>query len=485
MLKHIVRPKGKVPPFAWLAFFSLLMLTGCKTSVIPVEVSVPGDFNISGVSKIVLADFNTVQDDSRAGIVAADKKTISLVQDMVASAFSQSGLYQVADLDIEKNASEMDPDAKLANRFDAVLYGRLWWQSSPDYQAYPRVDKLEAWRYVKYTDYEEDGGKSYESVARLTTKRWDEYALRYFRARKASLMLSLSLYRLDRNGRVEKIADTFNVANLYYSVDDGAFREDRTAMTEQETSGFLAGVFGKALENSVNALVESFKNLYVVAIEDPLKTDEYEVSKKVEVVRNPAVSIPTELQIKLMLTEELSKQLVNRFSPSKEIVEIPNEFSDSKLSNLLGKGRTGAGAGAFRAAKDYILYSVRKDVGNKIADEIDPLRAYDAVPAYLVPAKDPEKITDAAVRSAAGRNIDYLYALAICEEAQGEYEQALNTYRYLFYLDAPFWTRLFNPPEKEKYAEGISRCLYALRRSEEILEKERALRKALQKTRRN
>ena len=112
-------------------------MTGCRTASIPVEVTVPGEFNLSGISKIAIVDFNSVPGDPVAGVYAADKDTMSIVQRMIATTFCKGKMYQIANLDIEKEIADKHT-AKLANKFDAVMYGRVWWQVSPEYRnTYP------------------------------------------------------------------------------------------------------------------------------------------------------------------------------------------------------------------------------------------------------------------------------------------------------------------------------------------------------------
>ena len=85
------------------------------------------------------------------------------------------------------------------------------------------------------------------------------------------------------------------------------------------------------------------------------------------------------------------------------------------------------------------------------------------MPRNLVAAEDPKEISDKVVSEAAKKYQEYLYALAVCEEATAQYEQALYTYRYAFKLE----------PTKEN-ALGISRCLFALGMNDRVQEKAKA-----------
>ena len=106
-------------------------IAGCTTPTIPVTMNVAGEVKLNGVSKIALADFNSLKGDAFTGVMAADKETCALVKRAVASAFYTSPMYKVVDMDIERNIHD-ETDAKPNKRFDAVIYGRLWWQVTPE-----------------------------------------------------------------------------------------------------------------------------------------------------------------------------------------------------------------------------------------------------------------------------------------------------------------------------------------------------------------
>ena len=89
-------------------------ITGCRTASIPVEVTVPGEFNLSGISKIAIVDFNSVPGDPVAGVYAADKDTMSIVQRMIATTFCKGKMYQIANLDIEKEIADKTNTLKTA-----------------------------------------------------------------------------------------------------------------------------------------------------------------------------------------------------------------------------------------------------------------------------------------------------------------------------------------------------------------------------------
>ena len=427
------------------AVFAVSTMTGCRMASIPVAVTVPGEFNLSGVSKIAMVDFNSLPDDPTVGVFSADKETMSIVQRMVASAFYKTKMYQVANLDIEKEiVNAHSANVRLGSKFDAVIYGRLWWQGSPEYRnTYPKVFSLETWSNVKYDTGAKDpiSGKQIYATAHVTRSMKDVLATLYYRAWNANLMLSLTLYRLDKDGKFEKITETYAVASQNFVLDNGKFETQYAPI-------------GANCDDRVSRLKASTEKKSALA---PLFSSEKKaknVSGKYVVVQNSA-TIPTELQAKLMLAQQLSSELGKKLSPSQITFNIACNFDDDKLFNLLKDG-------AFKGAKEYIVYTIRKNVGNKVADKIDPIAAYD-MPRNLVAAEDPKEISDKVVSEAAKKYQEYLYALAVCEEATAQYEQALYTYRYAFKLE----------PTKEN-ALGISRCLFALGMNDRVQEKAKA-----------
>jgi len=433
------------------AVLAVLIMSGCRTASIPVAVPVPGEFNLIGVSKIALVDFNSMPEDSVAGVYSADKETVSIVQRMVSSTFYKNKMYQVANLDIEKEIAAKH-SVRIANKFDAVLYGRLWWQISPECRStYPEVFTLESWRNVQYdTGAKDFKGNPIYATAHVTTKKEDVLKTLCYRAWNANLMLSLILYRLDKDGKVDKVTETFAVASQNFLLDNGSFTTQYAPIgsnNDTHASRLKASTENKSFLGSLFSKEQKGKD----------------VTNKFVVVQQSA-TIPPELQAKLMLAGKLTSGLGKKLAPSEIIFNIPCNFDDDKLFNLLKNG-------AFSAAKEYIVFKVRKDFGNGIADKIDPIAFYDIPKNLNVNVKaDETEITDKNAQKAAIAEKDYLYALAVCEEATGAYEQALSTYRYAFNL----------MPEKE-FALGISRCLFAMGKNDRIQEKVDAKKSASKK----
>lgn len=436
------------------AVLAAAVLTGCRSATIPVSVTVPGEFNLSGISKIAMVNFNTIPSDPLTGVYAADAETRAIVQNMVASAFYKSKMYQVANLDIEKSIASAHSQSKIVDRYNAVIYGRLWWQISPEYRiSYPKKFTLETWANVRYSTGQTNPitKKPIYAVAHVTRRMRDVLENMYFRAWNANLMLSLSIYKINHNGLLEKTTETFAVASQNFLVDNGSFSTEFVPIGEDSNTR----------ANRLKADTEKKSTFGSLFTSNKIAKD---VSGRFVAVQK-STAIPAMLQMKLMLGEKLATNLVNRFTPSQIVFNLSCDFSDDKLFNLMKDG-------AFKGVREYVNYTIRKNAGNKIAEKIDPLddpKAY-PVPKFINPAKDPEKITDKMVVKAAKNHIEYLYALAISEEAMGEYDRAVETYRYIFKLD----------PAKE-YAQGISRCLFALGMNDRVNEKARAKRDAAKK----
>jgi len=207
--------------------FVVLFLCGCATKV-GVTVKKPGEFKLGGVSKLALVQFNTMQDDGAVGVYSADADTIALTQALVAGAFEASKTYKVTDLTKENAIADAEGSGRvalqstLANRFDAVIYGRVWWQLTPERDGRaPAVYTLKEWRNMKYKQKNIITGKEEEVVKAVTTATEDKLALQFYRHQSASLMLSLTVYRLDGQGQITKLVETYSFADSVASLQNG------------------------------------------------------------------------------------------------------------------------------------------------------------------------------------------------------------------------------------------------------------------------
>ena len=409
-------------------------MTGCRSTSIPVEVEVPGEFNLSGISKIAIVDFNSVQGDSVAGVFSADKETTSIVQRMIATTFCKGKMYQIANLDIEKAIADKHTRAKVANKFDAIMYGRVWWQISPEYRvAYPKKFTLERWKNVKYDTGAKDPVKKKPiySVAKVTQRKTDVLETLYYRSLNANLMLSLTLYKINKSDKIEKVTETYAVASQNFTIDNGDFA---TAFDQ----------IGADKANRADRLKASTeKKSFFGSLFENKKKD---VSGKA-VVTQKTVTIPTVLQAKLMLAGKLSSQLAKKLTPSKITFNVPCDFEDDKLFNLLKDG-------AFKGTIYYSEFKLNSDLGETTANKIRNCEP-------KLSEKEAESIKNYK---------EYIFAQAISYEALGNYQKAKKVYKFLFDI----------VPERET-ALGISRCDFSEDMKDMVKEKENAKEEAQEK----
>lgn len=433
------------------AALALSTVTGCKgVDYIKFSNTIPGEYNLSGVSKIALIDFNTMPDDPVKGTYAVDAETRQIVEDMVASKFFKGKTYKVADLDTEKDIFTANGvNAKLAQRFDAILYGRVWWKASKEYKnVHPVVYTLEKWRNEKYMSGRTDSGKPIYSTAHLTETMTDVKVDHRYRASNATLMLSLTIYRLNKAGQIEKIVEDFAVADQGYLLDNGSFS------TQYVPHG--------------KASVSKFERIAAKSENKDAKKEKAEKERKGFIDNNQnASTIPTALQTKIMLgkkiTDTLGKKMTNTEIPVEaEFLRKYVFFApiNEEILNVIISGN-------FASARKALVTEIRKAAGYAVCDRIGSLSAYEKETVEV--AKDPDcfaelkNAKDAKAKAEIEEEIaeliedtiddfeNELYALAICEEACGNYDYALETYRSLLKSSAD-----------EKYALGISRCLVSM-----------------------
>lgn len=432
--------------------FFLFSLTGC-TSYLSFTSTVPGEYHLGGVSKIALAGFNTLPNDPAAGIRSADENLVKMTENMVASVFFRGNTYRIANLDIEKMIRDSGDGAaaRLAQRFDAVIYGRVWWQISPqNCNIYPQVYKLRSWRNVRYMSGRDSRGYPIYSVKALTTRITDQAVVQYYRAVNASLMLSITVYRLDGNGKIEKITEDFAAGDQQYLLDNGVFSTIYTPH-DRSASSLLEKVASRSGGELRKDRAENERKGYLSADMN-------------------STAIPGDLQTKIMLALKLTSQLSRKLTPSEIPVVLECDFdggtrflgiswgSDEKLMKLIEQKN-------YAGVRRYVADHIRMKAGNGIADRIGSISDYPGGSVTVPP--DPRNITEDDVDDVVSSCRDHLYAMAISEEASRRYEAALETYRALFRV----------LPEK-KYALGISRCLASLGLRDRLAEKKRAAEKA-------
>ena len=513
------------------------IVAGCSTPTIPVTMNVSGEIKLNGVSKIVLADFNSLPGDPFTGTMAADEETCALVKRAVASAFYSSPMYQIVDMDVEKRIHG-ETKARPKKRFDAVIYGRLWWQVTPETNGqYPHKYTLETWKNVPYSKKDPISGKAIQAVAKVTTQQRDVIKMLDYRVRNATLMLTLSIYRLEKSGNIVKITDTYQVTNQGFTLMNGEMKLDcagvgvkddnavtrlqQTGKDEKSTTAYedmfvpkpmsLADA-GKALADAGSAMMSGLPGGGLLGgVKEGLqaeKKDPVNGKRKVDangklILTQETVSMPTELQAKLMIASSVSKSLSAKLAPSKATFEVPADLSDRRLLNLLKNG-------AFKSAREYSLYMLRQKMGKQIcAKLVRFLPEFGEECSYPVPDSQKqiegydERLIDELMKGEfnlyfytlgtareaaralngaanyndkmmsylAGQDLDiYFYALGICNEAAQNMDEAMEYHRFAF-----------NVKPSLDYALGISRVYLAIGESARVKQSEKAKNKAARK----
>lgn len=462
------------------AAFALVVLTGCKgVDYIKFSNTIPGEYNLAGVSKIAVIDFNSLPDDPVNGVYAVDAATKQIMEGMIAAKFFKGKTYKVADLDAEKDIVAANKAAvRLAQRFDAVLYGRVWWDISNEYKnIHPVVYTLEKWKNEKYMSGRTDDGRPVYSVAHLTESMTDVKVDHAYRAAKATLMLSLTIYRMNKDGKVEKIVEDFAVAEQDYLLDNG--------------------VFSTTFVPHDKARVSQFERISAKSANEDAKNEKAAKEKAGFIDENQnASTIPTPLQTKVMLgkklTDALGKKLTNTEVPVEAEFFGKYIFFEPMDEVLLNK----IIAGNFNDSRAELVAMLRKAAGYAICDRIGSISSYEKnntdeenntkVAADPGCFEDLKNAKDAEEKAEIEEEIDELvgdtvedfeneiYALAICEEACGRYEHALENYR----------TLMKYCPE-EIYALGISRCLISLDMADRLYDISKDAKKAAKKAKVN
>lgn len=476
--------------YAAPALAALVFAAGCTTPVLKLTMVESGEFKLSDISKIAILDFNSLPGDPFGNSVAADAETCGIMQRAVSAALSRSHTWEITRLDVEQAVAAFDPAILPKHRFDAIAYGRVWWQYPPErdlmkpalftletktrvtYQVEVPVETAAAVNSIKELGaslsslknaFKGLGGvsqpapqqatatapatrqvKLVERQVDLTTKTEDVLERVGHRSREAILMLALSIYRVRYDGRLEKLVDMFVADGQTYGLSNGDF--------ESNLSSFGGGEGGK-------------------------KAAAQEEQKGATAIPAHLTTIPPDMQAKLMLAVRAAEEIGRQIAPHKVVRIIPYSFSDAKLQKLLQNR-------AYMAAEQYALRSIRTALGAEVAAKVEPLMSY-GKPKYEVkssPAADMEAVSGdeksaaaAAEKLAAKRGCaEALFALGICQEAGGRAEEALYTYRYVFRLNA-----------SPAAAEGIARCHEALGDAARIAEQSRSKKKAERKTQTN
>jgi hypothetical protein len=489
-----------------------MLSLGCVQKV-KIKMLQPGELKLSGVSKIALLPFNSIKPDVAMGSFAANSKTCELARQTVADVLSSEPHYQLANLDVEHSIARINPAARPDSRLDAVLYGRVWWQVSNENKSFePAKVNLRKWTVRKYVCGRSRDGKPIYCTAELTTKRWDEFFESRYRAVTASLMLGLSLYRVDNNGRVSKLAHTFVIARRPAMVVNGQYSKklellnvkaatDRTAslkgivVPEEKpvsaapgnasaenpaTSAGLDGLF--ALTDGLMRVADTAMDAGAAlgsAFQAPGAVSEGKPKLEKGVLRNED-SVPTQLAAENELLASAANRLKAMIQPHSVDFDVVVAGRDKKTKTLLiTEAYMGAAkylsikiAGGYRdlasgmmdtmdfegAAREATLRNLKRKHDEDQADKAPQARE------PFVPPADAE-LSAMAKSHLAGHAKD-LYNLGLSLEGEGDFERALEVYRYAFYNFAS---------TDQDMADGLGRCLLALDLSDRVIESEGAL----------
>lgn len=464
------------------------ILAGCSTPMIDVTMDTAGEIKLTGVSKIALANFNSIKDDAFNGVKAADPETCMLVKRAVASAFYSSPMYQISDLDIEEEVFKAD-GKRVKKRFDAFVCGRLWWQIAPMAEGqYPEKLTLKTWNNVPYKLKDPITKKTVPMVAQVTTQTRDVIQMMDYNAQNAALMLTLSIYRVAYDGKVEKIVDTYQVTSEGFVLKNGEI----TVSTKS---------VGFDDKTAADRLQEVKKDESPFVKSEAKKDNRRDANGKL-ILTQKTVAMPTELQAKLMLATSISQKLGAKLAPSKKTFKVAADLGDKRLEELLK-------AGAYKSLRAYSLYMLRNKLGLQICDKIS-----EYVPelgdecSYPVPDSKKEleeyneelvnairngglyfytlgtahgsaeqlaikaKAFDEMFKYLKGEKVGiYFYALGICQETARELDAAEESYRFAFNID----------PNQDA-ALGIARARLALGNNAKLTETRKAKKAAVKKT---
>ncbi len=426
----------------------------------------PGELKLAGVSKIAMLDFNTISTGKGPGMFAASKETCRLAQQTVADVFYKDPFYALVDLSLERHIKREVPTTRLNSRLDAVMYGRVWWQMTDEYYNYiPSKTNLRSWKKVQYVCGYNDEGKPYYCTVTLPTKTWDVFFEERYRTQKASLMMGLSVYRLDRNGQVEKLTHVFEVASRPAFLVNGKFSER------------LDLAIGKKIAAKIKALATDegggFFDFFTTDEDKDLKAD-LDAGTGIDLC-----TLPVALESQAEMCREIGAELQHLIAPHRAELAVPVAGGDKKIKALiaaeafmggvkylarkkLGQGSRDAAEAFYdveclEAAKKVIARSHRADYEASIQGK---------KPEAVKPYKPlGEKVLRKKARDYLEDHVDDLYNMALSLEALGDFERALEIYRFAF-------ENYEN--EDQNYADGIGRCLLALDMADRLTEEEMA-----------
>ncbi|WP_291327087.1 hypothetical protein [Desulfovibrio sp. UCD-KL4C] len=517
----------------YIAFTILLalscMFSGC-TPKVKIKLLAPGDIKISGVSKIAILPFNSIDSNLQKGKYTANKRACDLARRCVENALYSEPYFQLVDLDLENKLVKIDHNARPKNRLNGILYGKVWWQISDEYENYmPSKMPLSRWVVRKYVCGRTKKGKPIYCSKRLTTQVKDKFYKSHYRTVTASLMMSLSVYRLSAKGQIEKVAQVFEIAKKPAIISNGQFSTNvklvgfkkaknrlKTLKTDEgfsmpDFSGMLSPQQSKAapeetvdqgtvaadetestpaplnLKDSLaNALGFSFKLILppsmtsgtskttkkaphaeVQTNKEDKNPDNYGKSFLDKKVTNKCNSIPDQLGMKNDLADAVGSRLKGLIQPHSEEFDIEMRGLDKKTQTMFITE-------SFKGLSKYLALKITnkdQELSNKLIDSLEfekvteemlirkmkteyaekqaELPAEQRVP-FVQPA--PNELSGLA-NSYLDKYLDDIYNLGLAFEGVGDFERALEIYRFAFNKYAN---------TSQDFADGIGRCTLAL-----------------------
>lgn len=460
-----------------ILFAALCVISGCAQKV-RINIYQPGELKLTGLSKIAVLPFNSIKTNIKAGKLSADSQLCSLARRCITDSLYKEPFFQLVDLDLENDLTKINSRAKPNNRLDGILYGQVWWQISNEYENYtPSKMNLRTQTAVRYVCGTNDDGSARYCTRILTTKTWDEFYKSHYRVVTASLMMSLSVYRLDRNGKVEKIAQVFEIGRKPALIENGEF------VTKEELIGFK-----KDGDRSITLKQSDGFNFTTLSTILGLTAKSKEKSALNKDVTNKNESIPAPLNMENCLSQTVAGRLKSVIQPHSEEFEVVMHGKDKKTQTLFITE-------AYRGLTKYLALKIA-DKNIDLADELlDDLTFDDVVQKallrkmkaeyaasqadlpeaektpFVAPSKD--ELAEEARSDLSGMTND-IYNIGLAFEGLGNFDKALEIYRYGF--------ENYENTDQDM-ADGIGRCSLALDMANRVDEEDFAAKTAKRKAR--
>ncbi len=454
-------------------FIVLIMAlsVGCVQKA-KISVLQPGELKLTGVSKIALLDFNTIPSGLGSGAFAADQETCRLARQTVADVFYKDPFYSLVDLPLERQISSQIAQSRLKSRLDAVMYGRVWWQVADEYRNYlPSKMRLESWKNIRYVCGHDSDGNPIYCNQKVTTKAKDVFYEKRYRAQKATLMMGLSVYRLDRNGHVEKVTHVFEVASRPAFIVNGDFSERLELTTARKVAGKIKTL--STDEGGFMSGLSSFMGSMGLGGQKEAKAD-LDACTTVDVC-----AMPVDLESQVEMCGEIGARLQNLIAPHREDIPVAVAGLDKKTKTLisaeaymgnvkyivrakLAQGYEDIAVDFYdvdfvEAAKQVIARTHRADYEESIrGKEAGTVKPYEPLAEDELLEEADDYLED---------HVKDLYNMALSLEALGDFERALEIYRFAFDR---------YESEDQNYADGLGRCLLALDMADRLTEEEMA-----------